>query len=57
VIRYWSAEGASLVSSITYLASTGFSLILAFRFFGVKLRSLFLLQKEDFVFLKNKFFK
>ncbi len=57
VIRYWSATGASLVSSITYLASTGFSLLLVFRLFGVKFRSLFLLQKEDILFLKNKFIK
>jgi hypothetical protein len=57
MIRPWSAEGASVASVITYVLSSIFSLYVASKLFRLDIRDIFVIKKEDYIFLKSKFIK
>jgi O-antigen/teichoic acid export membrane protein len=57
MIRPWSAEGASVASVITYVLSSIFSLYVASKLFRLDIRDIFVIKKEDYLFIKSKFIK
>ncbi len=57
MIKTMSAKGASIASSITYIISTIFSIFVASKLYNFKIKDMFLIKKEDIMFLKGKFIK